>query len=57
MKQQPRPIEMHEGPEAFQRFRNAVKKVLSVPKSAVPNPFGTRGQKESGTKTKPKQQS
>ena len=31
--------EFIEGPEAFTRFREAVKKILTVPKSAIPNPF------------------
>ena len=33
--------EMLEGDQAFALFRDAVKKILSVPKSAVPNPFSS----------------
>ena len=37
--------EMIEGPEAFERFREAAKKLLSTPKEAAPNPFGQRKKK------------
>lgn len=38
--------DMIEGPEAFARFRDAVKEVLTVPKSAVPNPLAKRKKKK-----------
>ena len=39
--------QMIEGPEAFARFRDAAKKLLSTPKQAAPNPFGKRKKKKS----------
>ncbi len=36
--------EMIEGPEAFERFKDAAKKMLSAPKLA--NPFGKRKKKK-----------
>jgi len=38
--------DMIEGPEALERFRAAVRAILSVPKSAVSNPFGKRKQQK-----------
>jgi hypothetical protein len=38
---------MIEGPEAFRRFRDAVKAVLTVKKSDLPpSPFGKSGRKK-----------
>ena len=34
--------EMYEGSEAWTRFQEAAKKLISTPKGAAPNPFGKR---------------
>ena len=47
--------ELNEGPEAFTRFRGAVKHILSVPKSALPpSPFGKGKRKKKSAATKSK---
>jgi hypothetical protein len=38
--------EMIEGTEAWERFREAAKKLVSTPKGAIPNPFGKRRKKK-----------
>jgi hypothetical protein len=43
--------DMIEGTEAWERFKEAAKKMISVPKSAIPNPFN-----KSKTKRKTKAQ-
>jgi hypothetical protein len=50
----PRPLpEMREGPEAFDHFKQAVKAVLTVPKSAMPpSPFGKSERRKAGAKVR-----
>ncbi|MBZ5532904.1 MAG: hypothetical protein LAO20_15860 [Acidobacteriia bacterium] len=42
--------EMHEGPEAYARFRNAMKQIISVPKSAI---LPEKNKKSKRAKTSP----
>jgi hypothetical protein len=45
----PKIAEMNEGPEALKRFRNAVRTILAVPKSALPpDPFKKQKPKKRG---------
>jgi hypothetical protein len=47
--------EMIEGPEAWDRFRSAMKAIIKVPKTALPpSPFGTRAVKKKKAPRKPK---
>jgi hypothetical protein len=39
-----------EGPEAWSRFREAAKKLLSTHKQVAPNPFGKRKKKKPSPK-------
>ena len=46
-----RKAELNEGPQAFSRFRSAVKTILAVPKSALqPDPFSKPKRKKKPSK-------
>lgn len=42
--------DMIEGTEAWARFREAAKKLVTTPKDAAPNPFGKRKKKKPARK-------
>jgi hypothetical protein len=44
--------EMHEGREAFSRFRDAIKQILSVPKNSLPVRTKRKTKKKSRQPTK-----
>ena len=46
----PATSDMIEGTEAWDRFREAAKKMISVPKSAIPNPFGKNKRKKTSAR-------
>jgi hypothetical protein len=47
----PHPLDMNEGPSAFNRFREALKTVMAVPKSALPPRPSRKKKKAAKSKT------